>query len=86
MAALSISVVSFVGMLVKHFARMRLCVLTILHLQPVNMIWTSEPDLKVGAKEDGAECAQAEHFYFGHMAHRWCVVVVRLFLTDKERR
>jgi hypothetical protein len=27
-----------------------------------------------------------EHFYFGHMAHRWCVVVVRLFLTDKERR
>ena len=53
MAALSISVVSFVGMLVKHFARMRLCAQTILHLQPVTLSGTSEPDLKVEAKEDG---------------------------------
>jgi hypothetical protein len=39
-------------MLVEHFACMRLCVQTILHLHPVNLMGQVSL-IRVGAKEDG---------------------------------
>jgi len=42
--------------------------------------------LESRSKGGRAECAHTEDFKFRHMAHRWCVVVVRLLLTNKERR